>query len=337
MKQIPPEIYEKFIKRLKSIEKILNTEKSIVVGVSGGPDSMFLLFLLYKFSIKNKLKIIPVYVNHQIRTFSEIQKDIETINLFCKKKGIELIIEKISPRKKDEETLRELRYKKLFEVAKKFNTKVVATAHVLDDVVETFLLNLIRGSGLKGLCSIPAIRKEQLNGKNFHIIRPIIDISKCEILEVLKQQKIKYTIDKTNKEIFYKRNFLRNKILPLFDKINSNYKANILKVIEFLQQAYEFIEENISEKMSSVVKNKKNCICIDLNKFLMYNSFIQSFIIHRLLSKIALRYKLEFKQGYKKLVEKILNFTTSKQIKLNIKKKFFIIKSKDVLKLKIEK
>ncbi len=337
MKQIPPEIYEKFVKRLKLIQRFLEKQKSIVVGVSGGPDSIFLLFLLYKFSIKNKLKIIPAYINHQIRSFSEIQKDIKTINLFCKDKGIELIVEKISPYKKDEETLRELRYKKLFEVARKFNTKIVATAHVLDDVVETFLLNLLRGSGLKGLCSIPAIREEKFHSESFYIIRPIIDISKDKILEVLKQQKIKYTIDKTNTEIFYKRNFLRNKILPLFAKINRNYKSNILKAIDFLQQVYKLIEEEILERMLSIVKNKKNCICIDLKKFLMYNSFIQSFIIHKLLSKISLKYGLEFKQGYKEPIEKILNFITSKEVNLNIKKRLFITKSKNLLKLQIKR
>ncbi len=338
MKFIPNEIYQKFILRIKSVESLLKKEKSIVVAVSGGPDSMFLLLLLYNFSIKNKLKLIPVYINHKVRTQKEIEKDIQTIKLFCKDKNLELIVKEISAEKKDEETLRELRYKKLFEVAKKFSTKLIATAHTLDDVVETFFLNLLRGTGIKGLCSIPAIREEKFQNSTFYIIRPIIDISKNELLDVLKQQKIKYTIDRTNKEILYKRNLFRNKISPLLFKINTNYKSNILKTIELLQQTYNFIDEIILEKAYSVIKTKKDEVRIDLKKFLMYNNFIKRELLHRVLSDVAIRHKLRFKQGYKATIEKILSFINNlKEKELFVNKNLNLIKVRNTLKLKINK
>ncbi len=333
--KIPDKIYEKFVLRLKSVADVLRKNKKVIVAVSGGPDSMFLLLLLYKFSLKNKIEIIPVYINHHVRPTKEIKKDIKIINEFCKKTNLKPILSEISPNKKDENTLRELRYKKLIEIAKKHNASIIATGHTKDDVVETFFLNLFRGSGLKGLCSIPPLRKETQNNKTFYILRPIIDISKDDIVKILSQQKIKYVIDKTNFEIFYRRNLLRNKIFPLLQNLNMNFKDNVLSTIEHLKEINDFIAA-VVEKFLSKIKIRKNSVCIDLKKFLMYNNLVKKEILHRLLLKLASQYRLKLKQGYKKLIETTLNFLLGQNKFLKLTKNITIKKSNKCLKIQID-
>lgn len=322
MKQLPDKIYEKFVLRLKPILTILDKTKKVIVSVSGGPDSMFLLFLTYKFSLKNNFKIIPVYINHQVRTKKEIENDIKTIESFCKKYNLSLIVEKIYPKKFDENTLRELRYKKIFAIAKKQNCQIIFLGHTQNDVIETFFINLLRGSGIKGLCSITPIREVDEYTKKIYIVRPIIDIKKEEILKILNQQNIGYVVDRTNLETSYTRNFLRNKILPSFKKINLNYENNILSTIELLAQTDNFVSKFIKEKFQDSVIQKNSCVYIDLNKFLMYNDFTKKEILYRTISNLALKKNLEFKQGYKKVVDQIISFLSSKKNILEINKKF---------------
>jgi len=332
--KIPNKIYEKFVLRIKSIANILEKNKKIIAAVSGGPDSMFLLLLLYKFSLKNKITIIPVYINHHVRSKKEIKKDIEVINDFCKKTNLQLIIEEIFPEKKDENTLRKLRYKKLFEFAQKQNASIIATGHTKDDVVETFFLNLLRGSGIKGLCSIPPLREEKHDSRTIYILRPIIDITKDEIVKILFQQKINFVVDKTNLKILYRRNLLRNKIFPMLKNLNLNFKDNIISTIEHFKEINDFISQQV-EKHLVEVKPKKNFVCIDLEKFLMYNNFLKKEVLHRVLSKIVLQHKLKIRQGYKKIVETIINFLYQHEHKCRLTKNLVVTKTKKWLKIQI--
>jgi len=334
IEKIPNRIYEKFVLRIKSIANILEKNKKIIAAVSGGPDSMFLLLLLYKFSLKNKIDIIPIYINHHVRTKKEIKKDIEAINDFCKKTNLQLIIEEIFPEKKDENTLRELRYKKLFEVAQRQNVSIIATGHTKDDVVETFFINLLRGSGIKGLCSIPPLREEKHDSRTIYILRPIIDITKDEIVKILSQQKINFVVDKTNLKILYRRNLLRNKIFPMFKNLNPNFKDNIISTIEHFKEINDFISQQI-EKHLAEVKINKNFVCIDLKKFLMYNNLIKKEILHKLLPKIISQHKIKIRQGYKKVVETIIKFLTTSHKNLRLTKNVFVSKSKKWLKIQI--
>ncbi|MCX7716531.1 MAG: tRNA lysidine(34) synthetase TilS [Endomicrobia bacterium] len=331
MKQIPDKIYELFIYRLKPVLPILQKEKKIIVAVSGGPDSMCLLFLLTKFSLKHKIEIYPVYVNHRIRSKKDIERDIRTIQTFCKQNNLNLTVAEINPTKTDENTLRELRYKKLFLLAKKFKCSIIATGHTLNDVVETFFLNLLRGSGIKGLCSIPPVREINNKNQTLYIIRPILDISKHQILEILTQQKIRFNVDKSNFALFYKRNLLRNKIFPLFARINSNFEKNVLSASVLLKQVYEFVSEIVEQKMKQITKVENSNIRIDLRKFLMYNPFIKQEIFFRIITWFTTKFNLRIHQGYKNIVEKLIKFTSSQTKDTNLTKTLKAYKTSNYL------
>ncbi|MCX7940639.1 MAG: tRNA lysidine(34) synthetase TilS [Endomicrobia bacterium] len=328
MKHIPDTIYEKFILRIKPILPIINKEKKILVAVSGGPDSMFLLFLMTKFAIKNKIEIIPVYINHKVRPRKEIKKDINAINKFCKDNNLVLQTAEINPTKSDENTLRKLRYEKLISLAKKFRCSVIATGHTLNDAIETFFLNLVRGSGIKGLCGTPALREIKSDHKTFYIVRPIIDIPKDLILDVLEKLNINYSVDITNLKLFYNRNFLRNKILPLFKQINPNFEKNILSTITLLNNTYEIFNNLLEEKINNLVRYSGAKLRIDLRKFLMYNEFIKSEILYRIIGKLAAAHNLNFRAGYKDVVNKILQFLNTNENTFDITKKINLKKTK---------
>lgn len=336
MKEIPDKIYQKFILRLKEVSDILNKQKKVILAVSGGPDSMFLLFLFYKFSLKHKIEIFPVYINHNLRSKKEIQKDIQTIEKFCNKHNLRLIIDEIKPKKYDENTLRQLRYDRLLNQAYNLKCSIISTAHTQTDLAETFILNLLRGSGLKGLCGIPFLRVVNFKKHNIYIIRPLIDINKKEILEILKENKISYVIDKTNLEDFYKRNLLRNKIFPLFKKINSNFESNIVTASSLINRVYEIISNEISKKIRDCLSFKNSNVFIDLKKFLMYNEFTQREIFYRIISEIAIRYSLKLKQGYKNLVEQLIEFLKFPENKKPLTKNIYAFKTKNFLKINVK-
>ncbi len=201
MKDIPDRIWIKFISRIKEVKEILDSSPKIVIGVSGGPDSIFLLYLFIKYSLKHKITLFPVYVNHRVRNETEIKKDIKVVEDLVKKYGLKLITRSL-PRNipKNENTLRNYRYKIFTKIAEKYNCSLIATGHTKDDFVETVLLNFFRGSGVKGLSGIPFLRTVS-SEKKIYVFRPIIDISKKEILDVLENNKISFSIDKTNLEM----------------------------------------------------------------------------------------------------------------------------------------
>ena len=168
-------------------EKLISNNDKILVGLSGGADSVFLLSFLKKFQKKFNLSLIAVHLNHNLRG-KEADEDEAFCGKFCADLNIPIIVKKKNVKvfaKKNklslEEAGREIRYKLFADVAKKENCTKIATAHHQSDNTETVLLNLIKGSGLNGAAGIPAKRQ--------NIIRPLLGVSKDEIVSYLKNKK----------------------------------------------------------------------------------------------------------------------------------------------------
>jgi tRNA(Ile)-lysidine synthase len=219
----------------------------ILVALSGGPDSIFMLNFLLKFRKKYQVKIAVIHVNHQLRK-EESKKDEQFCEKICRKYNLQYIgithnVKEFSKTEKIsiEEAGRKLRYKEFYAAIAKINFNKIATAHNLNDNTETVLLNLIKGTGLKGLCGIPIVRDK--------VIRPILCISKDEILDYLKNNKIPYRVDKTNKEIVFQRNYIRKELLPRMRRqINSNLDENIFNLSKIVSDYYLFIEKKFLDK-----------------------------------------------------------------------------------------
>ncbi len=235
---------EKFLNTIKE-NNLIEPEDVIVVGVSGGPDSISLLYCLNKFKKILKCKIVCAHVNHLIRKDST--EDEEFVENVCKELKIDFYkkrveIEKLAKdlKKGTEETGREVRYNFFDEVSEKVGANKIAIAHNQNDNAETMLLNLIRGTGLKGLEGIQPMEY----GK---YIRPFINISREEIENYCNKYNLKPRIDSTNKENIYNRNIIRNEILPLIKEINPNVEQALSRASKIIKEENDYINENVEK------------------------------------------------------------------------------------------
>lgn len=224
---------EKVKNTIKKSNMLQKTDK-ILVGLSGGADSVCLCCVLKDLGYT----ISAAHVNHKIRT--EAEQDMNFVKEFCNEKGIALhILEEdvktLAKKGKISEELagRNVRYKFFKEIAENFEYNKIAVAHNKNDNVETMLLNLLRGSGSKGLCAIPSVRE--------NIVRPLIDVKREEIEAYLKEKKQNFVTDETNFNCDYTRNKIRNKAIPLLLDINENFIDNATRTSEIIKEENEFL------------------------------------------------------------------------------------------------
>ncbi len=222
--------------------------KNIIIAFSGGPDSVALAYLMSNLSAKYNLHLILCYFNHGWRK-EALNEEIFTEN-FAKNINAEFYIGRAPKNcKKNEETARNLRYDFLKKSAEKFNTDVVLLAHNKNDNVETLVYRLIKGTALSGLTSIPPHRDIYY--------RPLLNVSKEDILEFIKEKKLKYMVDSSNDDTVHFRNLIRKEIFPLFSKINPNYLNNISFLIENAVLSRKIIDFAIQDKLKTVMAGDK--------------------------------------------------------------------------------
>lgn len=258
---------EKILEIIKRYNLIENGDK-IVVGVSGGPDSITLLNVLKNIKEKEiiKFNLVVCHINHMIR--EEAVSDEKYVEEYCKKNNIEFLakrikVEEMAEKEKigTEEAGRKARYEFFNEILNKTNANKIATAHTANDNAETVLMNIIRGSGTLGLKGIEA--------KNGKLIRPLIECKRSEIEKYCKDENLNPRIDKTNFENIYTRNKVRNMLIPY---IENNFNPNIIEAINRLsdlsKQENDFLEKLTKEAYKKIlVEQKKNEIILDLNSF----------------------------------------------------------------------
>ncbi len=228
-----------------SSQKWLQKDISILIAFSGGVDSRVLFDVLNSIKQEYNLTLYAFHLNHNLRT--ESKEDANFVDELCNKNEVELFsysldIASISNEKKEsiELTARKKRYELIDKIMSENHIDYVATAHHMDDNVETFLLHLFRGAGTKGL-----IAMKELEG---HIIRPLITYSKDEIEEYASAKGLEYRVDKTNLDNTYSRNKVRNELIPLLEnKYSNNVKENIIKAVDAIRTQDEFINELFRE------------------------------------------------------------------------------------------
>ena len=232
-------IWQKLIKFDKE-NNFFKTKQTVLIALSGGADSVALLHFACALGKKKQFKVCACHVNHNLRTTAKRDENL-VINL-CKELNVPLIVKKVAVKtlaKKEklslEHAARKLRYKVLEESAAKFNAKVIAFAHHADDNVETFFLNILRGTQLKGLGGIPATRPLG----ELKIIRPFLCITKQEILEYCTYHNLPFENDETNFDDIYTRNFIRLKLLPMLKEKQPQIRKHILEICKQVQKIFE--------------------------------------------------------------------------------------------------
>lgn len=258
------------------LDNLLQIDDSVVVGVSGGPDSMCLLNVLISYKNKFNLKIICAHVNHNLR--KESASEAEFVKEYCYENDLifeYMIIDNYANNKFSEQEARAKRYSFFEELMQKYHAKYLMTAHHGDDLIETIMMRIVRGSNLKGYIGIPKI---STNSK-YQLVRPLLYCTKEEILDYLTKNRLHYVIDKSNENEKYTRNRYRKQLLPFLKNEDINVHKKFLNYSEELEEAYSYINELVLEKYSIIVKN--NCLDIDLLK--KENSYIQKKIIEKVI------------------------------------------------------
>lgn len=234
-----------------SHHKLLSKDSKVIVGLSGGPDSMVLIHILLQLGYE----CIAAHCNFHLRGEAS-DKDAEFVNKWCEEQNVPLNTvsfdtqayasqNKISI----EMAARNLRYNWFEKIRKEHQADAIAIAHHEDDSVETILINLIRGTGIKGLTGIP--------NKNNYIVRPLLSITRSQIIEYLTNNKISYVTDHTNEEDIYTRNTLRLKVLPILESINPSVKNSIINTSNNLRETEKIYNGYIVDIIPSVLKNNQ--------------------------------------------------------------------------------
>ena len=290
-------IKEKVIETIKKYNLIVDGDK-IVLGVSGGPDSISMLYLLNE--IKNEkiinFDIVVAHINHGLRENAILDENY--VKEFCEQLSIPFYVlhanveeEAIKRKKGLEETGREIRYEFFDEILKKENANKIAIAHNKNDSTETVLMNLIRGTGISGLKGI-----EKINGI---YIRPLIEIERTEIEKYCEDTNLSPRHDETNDENIYTRNKMRNIIIPYIKKeLNPNILKTITRLSEIAKEESDYIQEqaekayyNICIEENIIKENvynneNKSTIILDLKKFNTEHILIQKKVILIAINKL---------------------------------------------------
>lgn len=257
---------DKVIKTIEKYNLIQNGDK-IVIGVSGGPDSICLLHILNNLKEKYNLQLFVAHVNHMIRENAKI--DEQYVVDFCKKIDIPVFVlhsdvlnlakqQKISI----EEAGRNVRYEFFNEVLEKTKSNKIAIAHNCNDKAETVIMNVLRGSGISGLKGIEAKRDNKY-------IRPLIECTREEIENYCKDHNLETRHDESNDENIYKRNKIRNIVIPFIkEEFNSNIISTINRLSVVATQEDEYINKIVEKEYNNIcIDKKENEIELNLKKF----------------------------------------------------------------------
>lgn len=251
----------------------------LLVAVSGGADSVVLLYLLHKLSCQLGLSLQIAHVNYGLR--SSADEDQALVEALARQYELPFHLKKVETKLHSniEETARIIRYDFFREILQSENLDKVALGHNQDDRVETFLLNLSRGSGLDGLTALRPCRNE--------LIRPLLSVKKAEIKAFARSHGLEFREDSTNNSLKFKRNILRLKIIPEFQKINSAFVDNVLSEIELLSSLKEMIGMKIDWIFPRTCRIEKEELILDLTKLKTHPRVVQAEIIRKGLAYVA--------------------------------------------------
>lgn len=258
------------------LNNLFNDNDVVIVSLSGGPDSMCLLDITLK--VNKKIKIIAAHINHNVRKES---KDEETfVKNFCDKKGIifeSMTINNYTNQNFHKEA-RDIRYNYMEQLINKYKAKYLLTAHHGDDLIESILMHLVRGTSFLGYSGF----KKETDQGFYKLIRPLINKSKEEIKNYNIKNNIPFAIDKTNKSKKYTRNRYRLDVLPILHKENTKVIEKINKFSNLIIEYDDYVKKDVERCIKNVYKDNK----LNISEFLKLDKLIQRGIIENILYKI---------------------------------------------------
>jgi tRNA(Ile)-lysidine synthase len=305
---------------------LFKENSKIIVGVSGGPDSVCLLDILFRLKDKYKLKIQVAHVNYGLRG-KDSDSDEEHVRKIAKGYGFPITVLKgMKINSQSEDELRNLRYGFFEKIRKESKFDLIAVAHTQNDQAETVLMRIMRGTGLWGLSA--------MKPKTGKIIRPLLFLERKEVLKYLENNKLYFRIDKTNFDRTITRNRVRNALIPYLEKyFNSSIIKSLSVLAENVASDYEFIEISAQKQVKKLIKKKDGQIEFKNSQFLKLYPAIQKEVLRQMIEEIR-------KDGLKNIesanfeeIRKALASTKGKNQKVKIKELNLIRKGDKVILL----
>ncbi|MDS0525294.1 tRNA lysidine(34) synthetase TilS [Clostridium sp. SHJSY1] len=304
---------ERFLDYIKN-NNLIKKGEGVVVGLSGGPDSICLLHLLCSIREEMKISVAAAHVNHMFRGI-EADKDEQFSQQFCRKLNVEFFCKRMDVGSygkenglSSEAAGREVRYNFFSEVKNKLGFSKIATAHNANDQVETVLMRIMRGTGLEGLGGIPVKRENKY-------IRPILFMKREEVEEYCDIRGLKPRIDASNLERLYSRNKVRLDIIPYMkDNFNEDIIETIYRMSLLLQEDSKFILGEVDKYYNEICVKKNGKVIISKNAFNHSSSIINRIIRKAIKDVNGNKYDLEMKHIIE--VIELSNLETGKKIDL---------------------
>lgn len=312
-------MYEK-IKAYIEAQGMLEQQDTVIAGISGGADSICLLCVLEKLMQEYELRVIAVHINHGLRG-KTAERDERYVENICKEKKIPLEIFHLDVKRlakeegrSEEEAGRVARRRAFEQVAEKYeNTGAgrvwIALAHHQNDNAETLLLNLARGTGLRGLGGM-----RPMNGK---YIRPLLGVSRKEIERFLKEENVFYCTDETNEEDAYTRNRIRNHVIPyLEEEVNGKFTEHACQVMEQMADLWEYVNEQIRNLQKTCVRpveGRTTELFLEEHGFLKTPKVLRPYLIRQVLEQVSGHSK-DLEVAHMKAVEELFDKQTGKYI-----------------------
>lgn len=305
----------------------LKNDDIIVIGCSGGPDSMALLNVLLDIRKKKKISLVCAHVNHNVRKESKDEESF--LQDYCKER--EVFFESMTIEKYGEDNFhneaRKIRYNFFEEVVNKYQAKYLMTAHHGDDLMETILMRLVRGSTLKGYAGF----EKKIEKDNYTIVRPLVFVTKEELEQYDKDNDIPFVIDKSNFKGKYTRNRYRKEVLPFLKEEDNKVHKKFLKYSDTLIEYSEYIDKVLKKEINRVYKNNT----INISFFLENDLLIQKKIMFYILEQV---YHDDLNQINMTHVLSIIDLMHSKKAnsKINLPGNYDAVKEYDTLRIKQE-
>lgn len=299
----------------------------IIIGYSGGIDSSVLLDITKDLDIP----IIAIYVNHNIHPDAlEWQLHCQTT---CRNANIKFITHSLSHTPKGESFeawASKQRMDFFIEIMRQYSSPILLLGHHIDDQAETFLIQAIRGSGLAGLASMPFYKQLNHGG----VLRPLLDYTKKDIQQFAKQHNIDYIYDDSNEDIKYRRNLIRNQIMPILEQINPNISKTLSRSAKICAESNNILQKLLNEKLQKI--SKENSLII--SELLTLDKDIQKSLIHHWFKETT-NQSLKNKQIEE--IHKALNsdihtgwqFDINQQYQISVEYNHLIIKNNNLIDL----
>ncbi|MCF6158180.1 MAG: tRNA lysidine(34) synthetase TilS [wastewater metagenome] len=310
LNRLPFEIF-KIINRYS----LIKLHDSIVIGVSGGPDSVALLKILHTLNIVKDLKLhlIVAHLNHQlrgkdssddVRFVENLSRDL-SLPFFSKNVNIQVLSDQT--KSSIEETARRERYKFFMELSLKHNAISVATGHNADDNVETLLHRIIRGTGLLGLGGIP-IKRSLKEDPPIQLIRPLLFTWRREIIAYLEREQFHYRIDKSNYETGYFRNRIRIELIPLLEnRFNPNIKNTLIQLCQILNANNEYLSSEAEKILTDcTIESTSDSYSIDVNFLRKQPKVLQHVVLQKILNTMNVPLKEITYKHYTRILNEII-------------------------------